>query len=126
MYQNVVDIDSAMTELKKVTDETSGAYSKFLSEAGDRAKNLGVSISDVVNATADFARLGYNLEDATQISDSAVMFKQVGDGVQSMDDATSDIISAMKAFNIEADKSLTITDRYNEVGRTLPQIYYIG
>lgn len=126
VYQNVVDIDSAMTELKKVTDETSGAYSKFLSEAGDRAKNLGVSISDVVNATADFARLGYNLEEATQISDSAVMFKQVGDGVQSMDDATSDIISAMKAFNIEADKSLTITDRYNEVGRTLPQIYYIG
>lgn len=118
VYQNVVDIDSAMTELKKVTDETSGAYSKFLSEAGDRAKNLGVSISDVVNATADFARLGYNLEDATQISDSAVMFKQVGDGVQSMDDATSDIISAMKAFNIEADKSLTITDRYNEVGNS--------
>lgn len=126
VYQNVVDIDSAMTELKKVTDETSGTYSKFLSEAGDRAKNLGVSISDVVNATADFARLGYNLEEATQISDSAVMFKQVGDGVQSMDDATSDIISAMKAFNIEADKSLTITDRYNEVGRTLPKIYYIG
>lgn len=126
VYQNVVDIDSAMTELKKVTDETSETYSKFLSEAGDRAKNLGVSISDVVNATADFARLGYNLEEATQISDSAVMFKQVGDGVQSMDDATSDIISAMKAFNIEADKSLTITDRYNEVGRTLPQIYYIG
>lgn len=118
VYQNVVDIDSAMTELKKVTDETSGAYSKFLSEAGDRAKNLGVSISDVVNATADFARLGYNLEDATQISDSAVMFKQVGDGVQSMDDATSDIISAMKAFNIEADKSLTITDRYNAVGNS--------
>ena len=118
VYQNVVDIDSAMTELKKVTDETSGTYSKFLSEAGDRAKNLGVSISDVVNATADFARLGYKLEDATQISDSAVMFKQVGDGVQSMDDATSDIISAMKAFNIEADKSLTITDRYNEVGNS--------
>lgn len=118
MYQNVVDIDSAMTELKKVTDETSGTYSKFLSEAGDRAKNLGVSISDVVNATADFARLGYNLEEATQISDSAVMFKQVGDGVQSMDDATSDIISAMKAFNIEADKSLTITDRYNAVGNS--------
>lgn len=126
VYQNVVDIDTAMTELKKVTDETASTYDQFLSDAGNRAKNLGVSISDVVNATADFARLGYNLEDATQISDSAVMFKQVGDGIQSMDDATSDIISAMKAFNIEADKSLTITDRYNEVGRILPQIYYIG
>lgn len=116
VYQNVVQIDAAMTELKKVTDESSATYDRFLSEAGERAKNLGIGISDVINATADFARLGYNLKEATQISDSAVMFKQVGDGVQSMDDATSDIISAMKAFNIEADKSLTITDRFNEVG----------
>mgnify|MGYP004515557599 FL=1 len=116
VYQNVVQIDTAMTELKKVTEESSATYDRFLSEAGERAKKLGIGISDVVNATADFARLGYNLKEATQISDSAVMFKQVGDGVQSMDDATSDIISAMKAFNIEADKSLTITDRFNEVG----------
>ena len=116
IYQNVVQIDTAMTELKKVTDESSATYDRFLSEAGERAKKLGIGISDVVNATADFARLGYNLKEAIQISDSAVMFKQVGDGVQSMDDATSDIISAMKAFNIEADKSVTITDRFNEVG----------
>lgn len=116
MYQNVVDIDTAMTELKKVTDETSGTYDKFLSNAGERAKSLGVSVSDIVNATSDFARLGYNLEEATQVSNAAVLFKQVGDGVQSMDDATSDIISAMKAFNITAEDSTQITDKFNEVG----------
>ena len=116
VYQNVVDIDTAMTELKKVTDETNGTYDKFLSEAGVRAKALGVSISDIVNATSDFARLGYNLEEATDVSNSAVLFKQVGDGVESMDDATSDIISAMKAFNIEAEDSIQITDKFNEVG----------
>lgn len=29
-----MDIDTAMTELKKVTDETSSTYSQFLSNAG--------------------------------------------------------------------------------------------
>ena len=116
VYQNVVDIDTAMTELKKVTDETSATYSKFLSDAGSQAKELGASVSDVVNATANFARLGYNLQQATDIANSAILFKQVGDGVSDIDAASEDIISAMKAFDIEAEKSTEITDRYNEVG----------
>ena len=116
IYQNVVDVDSAMTELKKVTDETSATYSKFLSDAGSQAKELGASISDVVNATADFARLGYNLQDANKIAESAIMFNRVGDGVSDVNEASEDIISAMKAFNIEAENSQQIVDKYNEVG----------
>lgn len=40
MITNVIDIDTAMTELKKVTDETDKAYAKFLDGASTRAKNL--------------------------------------------------------------------------------------
>ena len=116
VYQNVVDIDTAMTELKKVTDETSSTYSKFLSDAGNQAKELGASVSDVVSATADFARLGYNLQDANEIAESAIMFNRVGDGVSDVNEASEDIISAMKAFNIEAENSQQIVDKYNEVG----------
>lgn len=32
----------------------------------------------------------------------------------------------MKAFGIEAEDSMRIVDKFNEVGRVLPQIYYIG
>lgn len=120
IYQNVVDIDSAMTELKKVTDETSSTYSQFLSDAGSQAKELGASISDVVTATADFARLGYNLQDANKIAESAIMFNRVGDGVSDINEASEDIISAMKAFNIEAENSQQIVDKYNEVKVTCP------
>ncbi len=120
VYQNVVDIDSAMTELKKVTDETTGAYSKFLSEAGDRAKNLGVSISDVVNATADFARLGYSMDEASKLADAAVIYQHVGDGISDISEASESIISTMKAFGIEADSSMRIVDKFNEVKVTCP------
>ncbi len=58
LYNNVKDLDAAMTELRKVTDETEATYTKFLENAADRAQKLGASLTDVVNSTSDFARLG--------------------------------------------------------------------
>lgn len=115
VYQNVVDIDSAMTELKKVTDETSGAYSKFLSEAGDRAKAVGTTVSNIVNATADYARLGYNLDDAKTLADVSAVYYNVGDDLDSFTTATDNIVGTMKAFNLQADDAIGLVDKLNEV-----------
>lgn len=117
IYQNVVNIDSAMTELKKVTDETDNTYDAFLDDAGTRAKNLGASISDIVTASADFARLGYNLKDSKELADAAVLYQHVGDGISSVNDASESIISTMKAFGVEAKDVTSIVDKFNEVGK---------
>lgn len=117
IYQNVVNIDSAMTELKKVTDETDNTYDAFLDDAGTRAKNLGASISDIVTASADFARLGYNLKDSKELADAAVLYQHVGDGISSVNDASESIISTMKAFGVEAKDVTGIVDKFNEVGK---------
>lgn len=116
VYTNVVDIDTAMTELKKVTNETATTYRTFLDDASKRAKSLGATLADTVTATADFARLGYSLEDSAQLADSALVYKNVGDGIDSINDASESVISTMKAFNIEATNSMTIVDKFNEVG----------
>ena len=116
VYQNVVNIDSAMTELKKVTDETDDTYDAFLDDAGTRAKNLGASISDIVTASADFARLGYNLKDSKELADAAVLYQHVGDGISSVNDASESIISTMKAFGVEAKDVTSIVDKFNDVG----------
>lgn len=116
IYQNVVNIDSAMTELKKVTNETDNTYDAFLDDAGTRAKNLGASISDIVTASADFARLGYNLKDSKELADAAVLYQHVGDGISSVNDASESIISTMKAFGVEAKDVTSIVDKFNEVG----------
>lgn len=116
MYQNVVKIDTAMTELKKVTNETDESYKKFLDGSAERAQKLGATISDVVTATADFARLGYNLEDASVLSDTATIYKNVGDGISDINSASESIISTMKAFGYEASDAMSIVDKFNEVG----------
>lgn len=116
IYTNVVNLDTAMTELKKVTDETDATYQKFLTNAGARARELGATITDTVNATASFARLGYGIEDASKLADAAVVYKHVGDGIESIDQASESIIATMQAFGVQAQDVMTIVDKFNEVG----------
>lgn len=54
----IKDIDTALTELKKVTDATEESYEKFLDTAAKTADKVGSTIKDVVSSTADWARLG--------------------------------------------------------------------
>lgn len=115
IYQNVVDIDTAMTELKKVTNETDSTYQSFLTEAGTRAKNIGTDVSSIVNATADYARLGYSLSDATKLADVSAIYYNVGDNLDSFDKATENIVGTMKAFNIQADDAISLVDKLNNV-----------
>lgn len=115
IYQNVVDIDTAMTELKKVTNETDSTYQSFLTEAGTRAKNIGTDVSSIVNATADYARLGYSLNDATKLADVSAIYYNVGDNLDSFDKATENIVGTMKAFNIQANDAISLVDKLNNV-----------
>ena len=116
MVRNVIALDTAMTELKKVTNETDAAYAAFLDRAEKRAKSLGATLTDTVNATADFARLGYGIHDAEKLADVAVVYKNVGDGIDSIDTASESIIATMQAFGIAADDAMSIVDKFNEVG----------
>lgn len=112
----VIDLNTAMTELKKVTDETDEAYDAFLTSAADKAVEIGTSYSNLVTSTSSFARLGYTMEDAASLAEVANIYNVVGDEVGSIDEATNSIISTMKAFGIEAENAMTIVDKFNKIG----------
>ncbi len=116
MVSNVRELDTAMTELRKVTDETDTTYDKFLNRASSTAKSIGATVSDTVNATADFARLGYSLNESAELAEAALVYKNVGDGIEDISEASESLISTMKAFDIEAENSMNIVDMFNEVG----------
>lgn len=75
----IKEIDAALTELKKVTDETDATYQKFLNTAAKTGAEIGATVSDFVNAVADFARLGYSISEATELAKAASVYKNVGD-----------------------------------------------
>lgn len=115
MINIVTELDTAMVELKKVTDSTDSTYDKYLTTATGKAKELGTTISDFVTSTADFARMGYDIPDATQLAEVATIYANVGDDLDGVGEASSDIISILKAFNMEASSAQSIVDKLNEV-----------
>jgi hypothetical protein len=119
--QYVREIDLALTELKKVTDETEETYDKFLDTAAKTGARLGSTISAVTEATATFAKLGYTISEATEMAEAAIVYKNVGDNIESTEDAADSIISTMKGFRLEATESMAIVDRFNEVGKSIAQ-----
>lgn len=114
MYQAVYDIDTAMTNLKKVTDETDKTYESFLERSAVSAQQLGRTVSSLVEQTATWSKLGYSLTEAEDLSKLSSIYANVAE----VDDATavSDMITAMKAFNIESSNALTVVDALNELG----------
>lgn len=112
----VKEIDLAMTELKKVTDESEASYNRFLETASKSASIVGSTISDFTEATANFARLGYTMEESADMAKTAIVYKNVADGLDTVEESTESIISTMKAFGIESSDTMSIIDRFNEVG----------
>lgn len=116
IVSNVKDVNASMTDLKKVTDETEAGYDRFLNSVSQRAFDLRTEVTDLIDATTNFSRMGYDLSDATELGEAATIYMNVGDEVDSIDDATNSIISTMHAFGIEADNVMTIVDKFNYVG----------
>lgn len=110
----VKEIDSAMVNLKKVTDETDATYQKFLQQTGATAKQIGSTVSDLIEATATFAKLGYSFGESQELAKVATIFANVGD-FTSIDTATNSLITAMKSFGLTADDAMGIADKINEV-----------
>lgn len=120
VYDNVVEIDDAMVELRKVTKESENAYSQFSDRAAKTARDLGASISDYVSATADWSRLGYNMPDAEELARVSTLLKNVGDGIESVTDASSYMISVLKGFDLAAEDAQKVADLVNEVANNEP------
>ena len=120
VYNNVVDIDTSMTNLKKVTNETESAYSSFLSSASSQARELGASISDVIDSTAEWSRLGYTLDESQKLAKWSTVLSNIGDGIDSASDAASYLVSILKGFRMEADEVEHVVNVLNSVGNNEP------
>lgn len=112
----VKEIDSALTELKKVTDETDASYNKFLKNMAKTGSVIGATVKDLTTMAAEWARLGYTLEDSAKLAESTAVLLNVSE-FQDATAASEALISTMQAFQYTADDSMHVVDVLNEVGK---------
>lgn len=116
--KEVVALDTSLVDLQKTTSATAGQLKEFYYSANDTAKSLGATTQEVIQAAADWSRLGYSLKDAQTMVRVSSIFKSISPGMD-MDMATDGLVSAMKAFNIKADDALDgIASKINAIGNT--------
>lgn len=109
----VKEFDTALTEMRKVSDEPISKLKEFQKESFDMAKSVGTTALQIQNSTADFMRLGQSMEEAKQSSVNANILKNVSE-FDNVDDATSALISMQAAY-----KDLTQTeliDKLDNIG----------
>ena len=115
MPKEVIKVNSAMVELNKVSDASASDIKKYFNEATKSAKKYGSAVSDMINATADWSRLGYSLPDSKKLAEVATLYKNVGDGID-ISTANESLVSTLQGFKLEASDAMHIIDAFNEVG----------
>lgn len=75
MVTATIELDDAMTQLKIVTQDTDAAYEKYLDTVSKTATKIGSSISDLIDSTTTYARLGYSLEKSSTLAEYTAMLR---------------------------------------------------
>ena len=120
MVTEVKNLDTSLVELQKVTDLTGNALNKFTDEAYKIGETLGRTGQDVIDAVTTFSRAGYDLKEATDLAQAALVMTNVGPDIASTESAASDMISILKAYKVEAKDAMGIIDELYNVSNKEP------
>lgn len=113
---SIVELDSAITNLKKVSDELgeSVGIKQFTLDMNKMAISVGHSTTAAIDAVTEFKKLGYSLSESTELAKNALVYSNIGD--IDIGDATKSITSTLAGFNLTAKDTIKIIDAVNEVG----------
>lgn len=113
IYQNVVDIDKAITDLQIASGKSREEVTKLTREYSNLAKQLGATTVEVAKAADTWLRQGYSAEEATELIRNSMMLSKLGQ--MESTEASTALTSAMKGYGIAVQDSIGIVDKLTKV-----------
>ena len=111
---NVVrELNTALTEMRKVSDETVQSLKDYQATTFDTADAVGTTAKQIQNSTADWMRLGESMEQAAESAEDANVLLNVSE-FEGIDEATESLVSMSQAYK-DLDK-MDIIDVLNNIG----------
>lgn len=114
----VKDLNAEMTQLRIVTGASQNQMDKFLDSAIAKAKNVGSSVTDMLNSTTVYARLGYSMDESADLAEYTAMLQNVGD--IDVESAQNAITAIVKAYDVGANQIEATMDKMVTVGNNFP------
>ena len=96
MTKNVLDVDTAMTGLYRVTDLTESQYQKMYSNMTKAAKQYGTELTSIIDATAEWSKLGFDPNSSQGLANVTSMYQHVTD--LPVETAVENLVTAYKGF----------------------------
>ncbi|MCY8301588.1 phage tail tape measure protein [Bacillus spizizenii] len=113
MVDQVVQIDTLMTNIRRVMDEPDYKFNDLLQTSIDLGDTLSNKITDILQMTGDFGRMGFDESELSTLTKTAQVLQNVSDLTPT--DTVNTLTAAMLNFNIAAGDSISIADKLNEV-----------
>ena len=114
----VRELDTALIDLQKTAQATPEQLTDYYYEANESAKQLGVTTKELIQASADWSRLGYSLPDSKTMAEVSAVFEAISPDMD-MDKSVNGLVSSMKAFGIEASDALDgVASKINVLGNS--------
>ena len=111
---NVVrELNTALTEMRKVSDETVQSLKDYQATTFDTADAVGTTAKQIQNSTADWMRLGESMNQAAESAKDANVLLNVSE-FEGIDEATESLVSMCQAYK-DLDK-MDIIDVLNNIG----------
>lgn len=114
MTQEILKLDSALTEIRRVASDSISVDSLFKSSVS-LSKELGNNVHDILGSVGEMARTfgDFNERQLIAITRTATLMSNVSD--LTTEEASNNLVGTMNAFNISAEESIHIVDALNEV-----------
>lgn len=109
----VRELNTALTEMRKVSDESLQSLKNYQNTTFDTADAVGTTAKQIQTSTADYMRLGESLDEASESAKTANVLLNVSE-FNNIEDATKSLVAMGQAYK-DLDK-MTIVDKLNEVG----------
>lgn len=119
MVQEVIKIDTSMTELRKVSTASASEISDYFDRATESARKYGQTVEEIIDSTASWTRLGYNLDDSKILTDVTAELAQVGSGLN-VESATEGLQATLRGFGLVADEAKRVGDIINATSDEQP------
>lgn len=109
----VRELDTAYTEMRKVSNESAQSLKNFQKESFSTADSVGTTALALQDATATWMRLGESLDEAKESAKDATVLLNVSE-FENIDEATDSLVAMSQAYK-ELDK-MEIIDVLDKIG----------
>lgn len=111
--QTITEYDTALTEMRKVSDESVASLKEYQKATFDVGTALGTTALQIQQSTADWLRLGESMEEASESARVATMLFNVSE-FENVNEATEALVAMSQAYK-DMDKT-EIIDVLNNIG----------